>query len=282
VARGYLGAPAATAERFVPDPYGGTGERLYRTGDLARWHPDGTLEFVGRRDHQIKLRGYRIELGEVEAVLTGHSDVDQAAVVVHETRPGLARLVAYVAPGSGGTTVDSAALATYLRERLPDHMVPSVFVGLDELPTTPAGKLDRGSLPDPDLEAGDAATFLAPRNAVEREVAAFAADILGLARMGVRDDFFERGGQSLAAAQLVTALRVRYGVELAVQDLFVDPTIEHLAALVEAELARERHLGDEDGRIRRIVADMPEDTVDALVAQLLETSGSLTSQSPAG
>jgi amino acid adenylation domain-containing protein len=288
VARGYLGAPAATAERFAPDPFGGPGQRLYRTGDLARRHPDGTLEFVGRRDHQIKLRGYRIELGEVEAVLTGHSDVDQAAVVVHETRPGLSRLVAYVTSSSrtssgrtssggtssgGSTTVDGVGLASYLRQRLPEHMVPSVFVALDELPITPSGKLDRGSLPDPDLEAGDAASFLAPRNAVEREVAAYAADILGLSRMGVRDDFFERGGQSLAAAQLVTALRVRYGVELAVQDLFVDPTIEHLAGLVEAELARERHLGDEDGRIRRIVADMPEDTVDALVAQLLATAG---------
>jgi amino acid adenylation domain-containing protein len=281
LARGYLHAPAATAERFVPDPFGPPGQRLYRTGDLARWHPDGALEFIGRRDHQVKVRGYRIELGEIEAALLGHPEVAQAAVVVRSTPTGVGRLVGYVVPASGDGSLGTATLAPYLREKLPDYLVPAVFAVLDELPTTATGKVDRRALPDPverrlaDPDPAGAGAYLAPRTAVEREVAGFAADILGVARIGVRDDFFDHGGHSLAAAQLVAALKVRYGVELAVQDLFVDPTVEHLAALVEAELARERHLGDEDDRIRSIVADLTDGTVDALVTQLLATAGSV-------
>jgi acyl carrier protein len=219
----------------------------------SRWQADGTLEFAGRGDHQVKLRGYRVELGEIETHLDGHPDVADAAVTLDET------------PRSGG--------------RLVAHMVPAAFVFHDSLPKNPSGKVDRRTLPARGSQSASTAGFLAPRTPVEEQIARSAAEMLGVQRVGVRDDFFELGGHSLTAAQLVTALCVSFGIELAVQDMFVDPTVEHLAALVEAELRREAHLGDEDERMRSLVADMPDESVDALVRQLLTAPG-LQAQTP--
>ncbi|HEY3571702.1 MAG TPA: amino acid adenylation domain-containing protein [Thermoanaerobaculia bacterium] len=226
LARGYVADPARTAERFLPDPWG-AGERLYRTGDLCRFRRDGEIEIVGRADHQVKIRGQRIEPGEIEAALAALPDVREAVVVARE-----GRLVAYV---TGGAKVD--ALRAALRERLPDFMVPAVFVTLDVLPLTPNGKVDRqalssmGAAPEP---PGAAETYQAPRTPVEEVVAGIWAELLGLDRVGVDGDFFALGGHSLLAARVTSRLRQAFGVELPVRDLFEAPTVAALAARIEA------------------------------------------------
>ncbi len=235
VARGYLGRPDLTAERFVPDPFATQpGLRLYRTGDLARWHPDGTLEFLGRADGQVKVRGFRIELGEIEAALRAHPQVAATAVVVDERPAGERRLVAYVVPaGESAPTV--LELRAFLAERLPDHMLPAAFQTLPALPLTPSGKLDRRALPTvtgAGLQLG--APYVAPRTATERELVLTWQELLGVERVGVEDDFFALGGHSLLAVKLVARLRERYGVELTLAGLFQRPTVAALAEALEA------------------------------------------------
>jgi len=183
LARGYLGRPALTAARFVPDPFAAVpGARLYKTGDLVRWQPDGTLDFRGRIDHQVKMRGFRIELGEVEAALLAHEGVGDAVALAREDLPGDKRLAAYVVPRGGGAP-DVAALREFVRARLPEHMVPSAFVVLAALPLTPNGKVDRKALPAPDLAATTADAYVAPRGPFEEVLAAIFAEVLG-ARSG--------------------------------------------------------------------------------------------------
>ncbi|MCP2242216.1 non-ribosomal peptide synthase domain TIGR01720/amino acid adenylation domain-containing protein [Lentzea aerocolonigenes] len=218
VARGYVGRPDLTAERFVPDPTG-TGERLYRTGDRARWRSDGTLEFLGRTDDQVKIRGFRVEPGEVEALLTRRDDVRAAAVVA--TQGSGKRLVAYVV-----TDADTAELRTFLRERLPDYLVPSAFVTLEALPLTANGKLDRRALPAPAAAETDA--YVAPRTDAERALADIWAKLLQTDRVGVHDNFFDLGGDSIAGLQVVARARAA-GLGLAVADLFTHQTIAELA-----------------------------------------------------
>ncbi len=222
LARGYLGDPGRTAERFLPDPWG-AGERLYRTGDLCRYRRDGEIEFLGRVDNQVKIRGQRIELGEIEAVLSALPGVREAVAVVRGDR-----LVAYV---TGEATGD--ALSRSLRERLPETMVPAAFVTLETLPLTPNGKVDRKALPAPEWERAEE-SFLAPRTPVEEVVAGIWAELLGLERVGAADHFFALGGHSLLAARVVSRLRRAFGVEVPVRDLFEAPTVEALAARVEA------------------------------------------------
>jgi aryl carrier-like protein len=224
VARGYLGRPGLTAERFVPDPFSDTpGARLYRTGDRARWRADGTLEYLGRLDGQVKVRGFRIEPGEIEAVLGSHDAVHGCAVVVREDRPGDRRLVAYVVGGA-----DPAELREHLRRGLPEHMVPGAFVALDRLPLTPNGKLDRGALPAPDLALAQA-DYTAPRTPVEEALAEIWAELLGVQRVGVNDGFFALGGHSLLAMRLVWRIRETLEGDVDLVSLFETPTIAGLA-----------------------------------------------------
>jgi amino acid adenylation domain-containing protein/non-ribosomal peptide synthase protein (TIGR01720 family) len=235
VARGYLGRPDLTAEKFVPDPFSDEpGARVYRTGDLVRYLPDGNLEFLGRLDEQVKIRGYRIEVGEIEAVLARHPDLKEVAVLAREDTPGDRRLVAYCVPQSQAQPTVSD-LHQFLREELPDFMIPAAFVMLSDLPLTPNGKVDRRALPQPDGARPDLKTeFVAPRTPKEEALAKIWSDILKVDKVGVHDNFFELGGDSILSIQVI-ARAAEAGMRLTPKQIFQHPTVEGLAAVaVEA------------------------------------------------
>ncbi|HEX8243336.1 MAG TPA: amino acid adenylation domain-containing protein, partial [Longimicrobium sp.] len=240
VARGYLGRPALTAERFVPDPFGGEpGSRMYRTGDLARWKESTdalahsrthVLEFLGRNDFQVKIRGFRVELGEIEGRLREHPAVREAVVVAREESPGDPRLVAYWA----GEDVGAEALRAHLGERLPEYMVPAAYVHLEAMPLTPSGKLDRRALPSPEGDAYTRRGYEAPVGEVEQALAEIWSEVLDVERVGRRDDFFELGGHSLLAILVISRIRQVLDVEVEPGEVFERPVLKELAEVLAA------------------------------------------------
>jgi len=235
LARGYHARPELTAERFIPDPFSDTaGARLYRTGDRARYLANGEIEFLGRVDNQIKLRGYRIELGEIEKVLTSHPQVNGCAVVAHDDQEGRRTLVAYVASHANASTLD-AELRPLLKARVPDYMIPSVFVFVEVLPITPNGKIDRDALAAlaPQFEAPE--PYVAPRNATEELLVKLWSDVLAIERVGVNDNFFTLGGHSLIATQLIWKIHESFDIDLPVRSLFEHSTVAALSELIESE-----------------------------------------------
>ncbi|HLM46806.1 MAG TPA: condensation domain-containing protein, partial [Myxococcaceae bacterium] len=228
LARGYLYRPELAAERFVPNPFSTTpGERLYRTGDRVRYLPDGQLEYQGRIDNQVKVRGFRIELGEIETALRGHPGVREAVVVAREDSPGDKRLVAYLVAHEGQGPA-AAELRTFLKQSLPEYMVPSALMVLDKLPLNPNGKVDRKALPVPE-RVETSQQYVAPRNETEQLLAQLWSEVLKVPRVGVHENFFELGGHSLLATQVLSRIRTTFQVELPLRDLFEAPSIATLA-----------------------------------------------------
>jgi acyl-coenzyme A synthetase/AMP-(fatty) acid ligase/acyl carrier protein len=230
LARGYLGRAGLTAERFAPNPFA-DGDRVYRTGDLVRYLEHGDLEFLGRADHQVKIRGYRIELGEIEAALLSHDAVEQAVVLAREDSPGDKRLVAYVV-GPDGATPEVSTLRAHLKLSLPDYMVPAAFVGIDRVPLTPNGKLDRQALPAPEgrPEVGE---YVAPRTPTEEMLVAIWSEVLKVERIGINDNFFELGGQSLNAIQIAARIQQALKIKIAVRAIFESKSIASLGTRLD-------------------------------------------------
>jgi hypothetical protein len=235
VVRGYQRRPGLTAERFVPDPFGGEpGARMYRTGDLARWRADGTMEFVGRTDFQVKVRGFRIELGEIEAGLRSHPAVREAVVLAREDAPGDQRLAAYFVGAA-----DADTLRRHLSTALPEYMVPAAYVRLDALPLTPNGKIDRKALPAPEGDAYASREYEAPEGKIEVALAELWAELLRVERVGRGDNFFELGGHSLLALRVVSGVRHGMGLELPLAAVFEKPVLADLAErILELRLAQ--------------------------------------------
>ena len=264
LARGYANQPALTAEKFIPDPFSDEpGARLYKTGDQVRYAPDGIIEYLGRIDDQVKVRGYRIELGEIEATLMVHPTVREAVVVAREDTPGDKRLVAYVVMQEQSASTHE--LRAYLREKLPDYMVPAVFVPLEAIPLSPNGKVDRRALPRPEFSRPDAeTTFVAPRGPVEEEVAEMWRDLLRIERISVHDNFFELGGHSLLLIQIATRMQRVFQVELTLRTLFNVPTIAEMATTIS-----ELQVAEEDPEeIARMIAELKDLSPDELAAFL--------------
>jgi len=230
VARGYLGRPELSAERFVSDPFRGPGARMYRTGDLVRWLPQGVVEFIGRVDGQVKIRGFRIETGEIEMALARHPALRATAVMAREDRPGQKRLVAYHVDGA---PVTAAQLRDFLARSLPEFMLPSLFVSLAALPLTANGKLDRRALPVPDSTRPELAVSFAPAHGpLEQRICALFADLVGVDEVGRDDNFFDLGGNSLLAVRAVARLDEGAGV-LSITDFFRTPNARELARIIE-------------------------------------------------
>ena len=254
IARGYMYRPDLTAERFVPNPFSNAaGSRLYRTGDLARYLPDGSIEFVGRADQQVKLRGLRIELGDIEAAITRHPRVRKAAVLLREDVPGQKYLAAYIVPVEA-ESIDAAQLRGFLEERLPEYMLPPAFVFLESLPLTPNAKLDRKALPAPVLAGRESEKVYVPAGGATQEIVArIWSHLLGGKRVGLLDNFFELGGHSLLAAQAVSRIRDAFDIELPLRTLFEQPTVEGLSR--EIELASQTGCAWRDEPIRPAVRE---------------------------
>ncbi|QSQ23764.1 non-ribosomal peptide synthase/polyketide synthase [Pyxidicoccus parkwayensis] len=276
LARGYLSRPDLTAERFLPNPFSTEpGARLYRTGDLARWRQDGVLEFLGRQDNQVKVRGYRVELAEVEAAVLRHAPVREAVAMVREDVPGDKRLVVYAVPHPD-QTLDIPALRTFLQERLPEYMVPSTFVTMEALPLTANAKVDRKALPAPEGSRPTAATYVAPRDEMEQEVARLWSEVLGVERVGVHDDFLSLGGHSLLATRLVSRVRQAFQVELPLKDFFAAPTVEKLSLRLLEAMAQVP--GDELASMMDELERMDGDEVEQLLASTASGADEMESQ----
>lgn len=273
LARGYLGRPELTAQRFVADVSGDASARWYKTGDVGCWRADGTIEYLGRNDEQVKIRGYRVELGEVTARLSREPGVKEAIVVMREDAPGQKRLIAYVVPRDLHGAADIELWRSALQSTLPEYMIPTAFVVLDRLPVTPSGKLDRRSLPAPDLSAQAGRHYEAPQGELEETLAAIWRSVLRVERIGRQDNFFELGGHSLLAMQMMVRVRAALSVELPMRALFKHPVLQQLAAHL-SEMQHEVLLdelaegSDEMEQLLAEVAAMPEGSVKQLVEKL--------------
>ncbi|MGH3624094.1 MAG: amino acid adenylation domain-containing protein, partial [Sciscionella sp.] len=239
LARGYLNRPGLTADRFLADPFGPAGTRMYRTGDRVRWTERGVLEYLGRADDQVKIRGFRIEPGEVEVALLALPEIAEAAVLAWQDSSGLNRLVAYLAAASGAELPDVAELRATLAGSLPEYMVPSAFVPVPRLPLNANGKLDRRALPEPDFGAARSAEHRDPRTEIERIVADIWAEVLGVDQIGVQDDFFSLGGDSILSIRVISRMRAALDVELSPRAIFNNPTVAGLAGMLPAGLRME-------------------------------------------
>ena len=261
LARGYLNQPALTAEKFVPDPFGGrSGGRLYRTGDLARYLPDGNIEFLGRIDTQVKLRGFRIELGEVEAVLREHSAVREAVVALREDVAGDKRLTAYLT-FHHQEHPDGDELRAFLKEKLPDYMLPSAFITLSAIPLTQNGKVDRSALPAPAQKRQDR---ILPSTPLEEVLAGIWAQVLGIDQVGINENFFELGGHSLTATQVVARIREIFEIDLPLREFFEGPTIAELArGLRRGSTGKSR--SDRVARLLTQVVALPEEEASSIL-----------------
>jgi amino acid adenylation domain-containing protein len=260
VGRGYLGGAEQTAERYVPDPNSERGgERLYRTGDVARYRPDGVIEFLGRVDNQIKIRGFRIEIGEIETALVSHPSVREAIVLVREDAPGEKRLIAYVVGARHQLSIVSNELRAYLKERLPEYMLPLAFIQIDALPLSPNGKVDRLALPSPEqMKVVSADVRIAPRTPLEEILCGIWQEVLRTEKVGVTDNFFELGGHSLLVTQVISRVREVFRVELPVRRLFDAVTIEQLSRII---IENETKPGQTEriARTLETVRNMPEE-----------------------
>jgi amino acid adenylation domain-containing protein len=269
LARGYLNQPDLTAERFLPDPFSDLpGARLYRTGDVARHLSNDEIEFLGRIDHQVKIRGYRIELSEIESILREHPDVKDAVVISRSNRAGNPQLVAYTI--AAREPVSTAELINYLRQKLPEYMVPREIVVLDQFPLTPNGKLDRAALPEPAARSRE--ENHEPRTDLERTLAHIWADVLGKERIGIEANFFELGGHSLIATQVVSRIEEELQVKLPIRCLFDSPTIARLAQTVSEYKATQvgaNGVDDHGGELLSMLDQLSDAEVDFLYADML-------------
>jgi acyl carrier protein len=243
VAKGYIHRPELTAEKFLPDPFAAN-QRMYKTGDRVRFLVDGNLEYLGRTDDQVKWRGFRIEPGEIEARLAEHPAVQQAAVLLREDSPGDKRLVAYLI-AAPEQTLDTQTVRTWLKNQLPDYMVPSTLLLLDNLPLTPSGKVARRKLPVPDY-ADAAQVYVAPRTPTEEILVQIWSEVLAVPQVGIFDDFFELGGHSLLATQLISRVRDALQIELPLKLIFRNSSVEQLAEAIET-IRMTQELQNEEG-----------------------------------
>jgi acyl carrier protein len=253
LARGYLRRPDVTADSFIPNPFGATaGERLYKTGDLGRYLADGTIEYLGRMDHQVKLRGFRIELGEIEAVLAEHESVRQSVVMAREDPAREKELIAYVVSEHGASDSEDD-LRCFLKTKLPEYMIPAAFVFVASLPRTANGKLDRRALPLPDPSSRRRpGNSVRPQTPLESLVADIWSEVLNLGSIGLHDNFFELGGHSLKATQVISRVRETFGVDLPVRALFETPTIAEFTVKLETKLAETGALEE----VERCIAEL--------------------------
>jgi amino acid adenylation domain-containing protein len=253
LARGYLNRPELTAERFIPNPLSNEPDsRLYKTGDLARYLPDGNIEFLGRIDHQVKIRGFRIELGEIEAVLSQHPDVQESLVISRSDVSGNQRLVAYIISNLELECTDFGSLRNFLKQKLPDYMVPSSFVFLNNFPLTPNGKVDRKALPEPDaINPEFSTTYVAPKTDIEQTIATVWQQVLHLAKVGIDDNFFDLGGHSLLMAQAHSQLREVGDINVSIIEMFKYPTISSLAKHLSEDPGEQASVGSSQDRIKK-------------------------------
>ena len=270
LARGYANAVELTAEKFVPHPHSAQpGDRMYRTGDLVRYLPDGSIEFLGRTDKQVKLRGFRVELGEIEAILNQHEQVRQVVVLARDEKVADGKqLIAYIV-GAQGQSIKPAELRDYVKEFLPDYMVPGAFVLLDNFPLTQNGKVDLSALPLPgELTREPEETYVAPRNAVEETIAGIWSQLLGVERVGVNDNFFNLGGHSIFAIQLLSRLNKAFNLDLQIRVIYDQPTLAALAIAIVQTQAEQA----DSSELNRLLAEL-EDTSDEDAQAMLAKAG---------